>query len=97
MDNKKKARMRRAQRMALRNGRQDRVFTVTYRDCLPTEGQRTVSRSFPEYPLPVLKDWRSGTDMRRLAEAQEGQSQTAEEDEISALLATHEPHSSFQE
>ena len=53
MDNKKKARMRRAQRMALRNGRQDRVFTVTYRDYLPTEGQRTDSRSFPEYLLPV--------------------------------------------
>lgn len=32
MDNKKKARMRRAQRMALRNGRQDRVFTVTYEE-----------------------------------------------------------------
>lgn len=78
MDNKKKARMRRAQRMALRNGRQDRVFTVTYRDYLPTEGQRTDSRSFPEYLLPVLKDWRSGTDMHRLAEAQEGQSQTWE-------------------
>ena len=76
MDNKKKARMRRAQRMALRNGRQDRLFTVTYQDYLPTEGQRTDSRSFPEYLLPVLKDWRSGTDMRRLAKAQECQSQT---------------------
>ena len=97
MDNKKKARMKRAQRMSLRKGRQDRVFTVTYRDCLPTEGQGTDSRSFPEYPLPVLKDWRSGTDMRRLAEAQEGQSQTAEEYGTSALLAAHEPHSSFQE
>ena len=32
MDNKKIARMRRAQRMALRNGRQDRVFTVTYEE-----------------------------------------------------------------
>lgn len=76
MDSKKKARMKRAQRMVLRNGRQDRVFTVTYRDCQLTEEPKTDSRSFPEYLLPVLKDWRSGTDMHKLAEAQEGQSQT---------------------
>lgn len=97
MDGNKKARMRRAQRMALRNGRQDRVFTVTYRDCQLTEEPRTDSRSFPEYLLPVLKDWRSGTDMHKLAEAQEGQSQTVEEYGTSALLAAREPHSSFQE
>lgn len=32
MDGNKKARMKRAQRMALRNGRQDRVFTGTYEE-----------------------------------------------------------------
>lgn len=93
----KKARMKRAQRMALRNGRQDRVFTVTYRDCQLTEEPKTDSRTFPEYLLPVLKDWRSGTDMHKLVEAQEVQDRIAEEYEISALLAAREPHSSFQE
>lgn len=39
MDNKKKARMRRAQRMALRNGRQDRVFTVTYEEGCEKDGR----------------------------------------------------------
>lgn len=32
MDGNKKARMKRAQRMALRNGRQDRVFNGTYEE-----------------------------------------------------------------
>ena len=32
MDDNKKARMKRAQRMALRNGRQDRVFNGTYKE-----------------------------------------------------------------
>ena len=32
MNGNKKARMKRAQRMALRNGRQDRVFTGTYEE-----------------------------------------------------------------
>lgn len=40
-DDKKKARLRRAQRMALENGIGDRMFTVTYQDCPPQEEQRT--------------------------------------------------------
>ena len=40
MEKKKKARMRRAQRMALRNGRQDRVFTVTYEEGGEKDGRK---------------------------------------------------------
>ena len=41
MDGNKIARMKRAQRMALRNGRQDRVFNGTYQDCPQPEEQKT--------------------------------------------------------
>ena len=50
MGNKKKARMRRAQRMALRNGRQDRVFTVTYE-----EGGEKDGREADHEPDGVLR------------------------------------------
>lgn len=92
----KKARRRRAEIMR-RFQRTGKVITGTYRDCQLTEEPRTDSRTFPEYLLPVLKDWRSGTDMHKLVEAQEVQDRIAEEYEISALLAAREPHSSFQE
>ena len=50
MGNKKKARMRRAQRMALHNGRQDRVFTVTYE-----EGGEKDGREVDHEPDGVLR------------------------------------------
>lgn len=50
MDDNKKARMRRAQRMALHNGRQDRVFTVTYEE----EGEKD-GREADHEPDGVLR------------------------------------------
>jgi hypothetical protein len=50
MDDNKKARMRRAQRMALHNGRQDRVFTVTYE-----EGSEKDGREVDHEPDGVLR------------------------------------------
>lgn len=64
--------------------RTGKVFTGTYQDSPPTEEQRTDSRSVPEELLPLLKDWRSGTDMRRLAEAREGRGPKTEESEALA-------------
>ena len=50
MDDNKKARMRWAQRMALHNGRQDRVFSVTYE-----EGGEKDGREVDHEPDGVLR------------------------------------------
>ena len=96
MKNNKKARQRRAEGMRSFR-RTGNVITGTYRDCQLTEAQKTDFRNFPECLLPVLKGWRSGTDMHRLAEVQEGQDRTAEGYGISASSADPEPRFSFQE
>ena len=71
MDGNKKARMKRAQRMALRNGRQDRVFNGTYQDCPQPEEQKTGCCNLQAACSLALKDWRSGIDTHRPAATRE--------------------------
>ena len=78
-ENKEKARLRRAQRAALMNGAQGKIFTVTYQDCQKPEVLRTDLNSLPAVCSPALKACTLNTDSSKPAAEPEHRGLTAEE------------------
>lgn len=78
-ENKEKARLRRAQRAALMNGAQGKIFTVTYQDYQKPEVLRTDLNSLPAVCSPVLKACTLNTDSSKPATEPEHRGLTAEE------------------
>ena len=76
---KKKARLRRAQRAALMNGAQGKIFTVTYQDYQKPEVLRTDLNSLPAVCSPALKACTLNTDSSKPAAEPEHRGLTAEE------------------
>ncbi len=76
---KKKARLRRAQRAALMNGAQGKMFTVTYQDYQKPEVLRTDLNSLPAVCSPALKACTLNTDSSKPAAEPEHRGLTAEE------------------
>lgn len=74
----KKARLRRAQRMALANGAQSEAVTVTYQDYPQPEAQRTGLNNLPAGGSPALKDLSPDTDSSTPAAGPVHQDWTAE-------------------
>jgi len=77
-EGKKKARLRRAQRMALMNGTQGRQFTVAYQDYPQPKAQRTGLSNLPAGDSPALKACIPDTDSSRPAAEREHPDLTAE-------------------
>ena len=76
---KKKARLRRAQRAALMNGAQGKIFTVTYQDYQKPEVLRSDLNSLPAVCSPALKACTLNTDSSKPAAEPEHRGLTAEE------------------
>lgn len=76
---KKKARLRRAQRAALMNGAQGKIFTVTYQDYQKPEVLRTDLNSLPAVCSPALKACTLNTDSSKPAAEPEHRGLTAED------------------
>lgn len=78
-ENKEKARLRRAQRAALMNGAQGKIFTVTYQDYQKPEVLRTDLNSLPAVCSPALKACTLNTDSSKPAAEPEHRGLTAED------------------
>ena len=78
-ENKEKARLRRAQRAALMNSAQGKIFTVTYQDYQKPEVLRTDLNSLPAVCSPALKACTLNTDSSKPAAEPEHRGLTAEE------------------